>query len=469
MCNVKDASVCLSSLVFVCVRLCGHNTWKSIAASPDYDYRLLKQVSQELQRCRQAADWRGLLFHLSNVLHRKFCSMHNERLYSHGYHGTKHAIKSFYCNVVEQLSFLCTSDFGPEFTTRAKLRFFQRARRTLGKTALCLSGGGALAMYHVGCARAMVRGNCLPSIISGTSGGAIIAALVCTRNDAELRDPDFLSPTICTRYGPENRWLPTLQQQVDSFVKSRVLMDHRVFQRSAQVIFGASLTFEAAYRHSQRELNVTVTWSGTAQGKPHPLVLNHISAPTVLVWSAVTCSCALPGLMTPQSLMCLGPDGSFVPYYPSDSGMEVVDGSLQADIPVQRLSELFNAQSFIVSQTNPHIRDFVRDGREGSAAAPTGMLLGPRSRIFEVLSGFDKFLRADIGHRLRRLAKLKVIPKIYGQDFSHVISGNQQYTGDVTIGTRTHTQTHTQESDRQVTGWLEIQSFLASHCWSLRV
>ena len=163
--------------------------WKASAVSSDYDYKLLKQVNQELMRCRQLGDWRGLLFHLSNVLHRQFCLMHNERLYSFAYHGTKHAIESFYCNVVEQLSFLCTTDFGPEFTSRAKLRFFQRARRTLGKTALCLSGGEALVMYSAGICRALVRGSCLPSIIWGTSGGAIIAALVCTRNDAELRKP----------------------------------------------------------------------------------------------------------------------------------------------------------------------------------------------------------------------------------------------------------------------------------------
>lgn len=31
-----------------------------------------------------------------------------------------------------------------------KLRFFQRARKSYGKTVLCLSGGGALTMYHLG-------------------------------------------------------------------------------------------------------------------------------------------------------------------------------------------------------------------------------------------------------------------------------------------------------------------------------
>jgi len=168
-------------------------------------------------------------------------------------------VEEFLCSVVEALSFICVTDFGPEFPTRAKLRFFQRARRTLGKTVLCLSGGGALAMYHAGVCRALIHGRALPSILNGTSGGSIIAALIGTRSDAELTAPDFLSPSIVTRYGSENRWLPTLQQQVQQFVKERVLMDYRVFQRSAQVIFGEEMTFEDAYKHSSRELNITVT------------------------------------------------------------------------------------------------------------------------------------------------------------------------------------------------------------------
>ena len=131
-------------------KLCGHTAWKAAPNGPDCDYKLLRSVSAELMRFRQEADWRGLMFHLTNILHRHFCNIASENLYAQSYHGTSFAVENFYCQVVEQLSFLATTDFGPEFTTRAKLRFFQRARRTLGKTVLCLSGGGALAMYHTG-------------------------------------------------------------------------------------------------------------------------------------------------------------------------------------------------------------------------------------------------------------------------------------------------------------------------------
>jgi hypothetical protein len=47
---------------------------------------------------------------------------------------------------------------------REKLRFFERARRHMGKSALCLSGGGSLAMYHFGVVKAMLETNTLPRV-----------------------------------------------------------------------------------------------------------------------------------------------------------------------------------------------------------------------------------------------------------------------------------------------------------------
>jgi hypothetical protein len=45
--------------------------------------------------------------------------------------------------VVQCLDFLSDCE---ELSREAKLRFFAKARKSLGKTALMLSGGGAIAM-----------------------------------------------------------------------------------------------------------------------------------------------------------------------------------------------------------------------------------------------------------------------------------------------------------------------------------
>jgi predicted acylesterase/phospholipase RssA len=101
--------------------------------------------------------------------------------------------------------------------------------------------------------------------------------------------------------------------------------------------------------------------------------------------------------------------------------IEYVDGSLHADIPVQRLSELFNAQVFIVSQVNPHVAPFLTN---------TARIHGHTGEIsYSILAAAEKSLASDISHRLGRLSKLKIIPKVYGQDFRPIFDGRQRYTG----------------------------------------
>ena len=56
--------------------------------------------------------------------------------------------------VVECIQYLCDCE---ELSREEKLSFFKKARRALGQTALMLSGGGAIAMYHAGVIRALIN------------------------------------------------------------------------------------------------------------------------------------------------------------------------------------------------------------------------------------------------------------------------------------------------------------------------
>lgn len=47
-------------------------------------------------------------------------------------------------------------------------------------------------------------------------------------------------------------------------------------------------------------------------------------------------------------------------------GSPHVDGSVQSDLPMKRLAELFNVNHFIVSQVNPHIAPFLRNRPTGT-------------------------------------------------------------------------------------------------------
>jgi hypothetical protein len=59
--------------------------------------------------------------------------------------------------------------------------------------------------------------------------------------------------------------------------------------------------------------------------------------------------------------------------------------------------------------------------------------LGRKLDNADVLTRAEKWVTADILHRFKRLAKLKVIPRVYGQEVSQLVSGSQSYAGDITI------------------------------------
>jgi len=98
-----------------------------------------------------------------------------------------------------------------------------------------------------------------------------------------------------------------------------------------------------------RILNITV--SPTNKSDP-PRLLNYLSAPHVLVWSAAAASSSLPGVFKASRLLVKDPDGK--ERLEEASSMRFQDGSMEADLPMEQLSEMFNINHFIISQTNPH-------------------------------------------------------------------------------------------------------------------
>ncbi|KAL3746542.1 hypothetical protein ACJRO7_015495 [Eucalyptus globulus] len=126
-------------------------------------------------------------------------------------------------------------------------------------------------------------------------------------------------------------------------------------------------TFQEAYDMTGRVLGITVC----SPRKHEPLRrLNYLTSPHVVIWSAVTASCAFPGLFEAQELMAKDRSGEIVLYHPpfnlepeeglGPSMRRWRDGSLEIDLPMIQLKELFNVNHFIVSQANPHIAPLLR-------------------------------------------------------------------------------------------------------------
>lgn len=53
---------------------------------------------------------------------------------------------------------------GGSLPLESKLNFFKKERRSLGQTALCLSGGGSICMYHIGIVKALFDAELFSSI-----------------------------------------------------------------------------------------------------------------------------------------------------------------------------------------------------------------------------------------------------------------------------------------------------------------
>ncbi|CAE7760397.1 SDP1L, partial [Symbiodinium microadriaticum] len=112
-------------------------------------------------------------------------------------------------------------------------------------------------------------------------------------------------------------------------------------------------TFQEAFDRTGRIINITV--APTNLYDP-PRLLNYLTAPHICVWSAAVASCAIPGEILHRGylavfLKCPGSDddNSY-----SKAHHHYSDGSIENDLPMQQLSELFNVNHFIVSQVNPH-------------------------------------------------------------------------------------------------------------------
>ncbi len=170
-------------------------------------------------------------------------------------------------------------------------------------------------MYHVGVVRALSRNNLLPRVVSGSSVGSIITAVIGTRTDAELNVLDEPGNFDLSFFPTDNSG--SVYRNFQRLVSSGVLMDIQILQRCIRSNV-PDLTFQEAYERTGRVINISI--SPTDNNKDVPHLLNYLSAPNVLVWSAVLASCAIPFVFAPVELMTKDADGQLVPYF-SEGGI----------------------------------------------------------------------------------------------------------------------------------------------------
>jgi len=411
----------------------GNEKWKRLDRYSYYDHQTVRRVTSQLAQLQQNADAEGrdgmggdltaineLTTFLESCIKNNFVGIENPRLYSETYIGTKDLVQAFVDQAHQSLETVLHS---PKLSNEDKLAFFRRLDLNFGRSALCLSGGATFAYYHFGIVKALLEAGELPEIITGTSGGALVAALVATRTDDELRD--LLVPALAYRIRACHDGFTTWIQR---WWRTGARFDSIDWARQCSWFCRGSTTFREAYERTGRILNISCIPSD-----PHSptLLNNHITSPDCVIWSAVLASAAVPGILNPIVLMRKTRDGRLAPY---SFGNKWKDGSLRTDIPLRALNIHFNVNFSIVSQVNPHINLFFFAPR-GVPGRPVTHRKGRGWRGGFLGSTLETSIKLDLQKYLKILRHLELLPRLLGQDWSEIWL--QTFSGTVTIWPKT--------------------------------
>ncbi|KAL9605812.1 MAG: hypothetical protein Q9179_000998 [Wetmoreana sp. 5 TL-2023] len=306
----------------------GNQEWKSIDEYAYYDHATVARVRGQLKLVRsraQAEDASSaaeatdqLRTLVEACVKNNAFGVENPRLYSETYYGTKSLAQDFINELHASLQFLLQNS---NLSQADKSSLAKHLHTNFGQTALCLSGGATFAYYHFGVVKALTDHSLLPDVITGTSGGALVAALVSTRTDSELKS--LLVPALAHRIKAcEDGFLTW----VPRWWRTGARFDSLEWARHCSWFCRGSTTFREAYERTGRILNVSCVPSDPYS----PTILaNYLTAPDCVIWSAVLASAAVPGILNPVVLMMKTRSGDLAPY---SFGHKWKDGSIKLDL-----------------------------------------------------------------------------------------------------------------------------------------
>lgn len=345
-------------------RLIGSGLWRHNFTSKKYDYQLISDRLSTLREARVTGDVYLLLklFRTGSFL-RNFGGIANRELFNRSYAGTKTLIEDYISEVLHCLHYLDEVGLHDHQLTsnQLKLNFFHDARQSFGSTALILQGGSLFGLCHLGVVKALYFKGLLPRIISGSAMGATVAALVCCLTNDELATRlssvtediskiDRLNTDVDERYG----------SIIENVITKGYSQDILVFMKYVQGIVG-DMTFEEAYLKTEKILNIIVH----PTDKAIPNILSYVSAPNILIWSAVYASIGSNVLKDDVKLYVKDLQNEIVPYSFNTKNPYVFLSPQKAsespvnESPYTRVTELFNVNNFIVSLARPYLAPLI--------------------------------------------------------------------------------------------------------------
>ncbi|CEN62105.1 Putative Patatin-like serine hydrolase [Aspergillus calidoustus] len=402
--------------------------WRQNPTSKYYDYRLIMGRLTALMTAREDDDILMLVNLLRSGLVRNLGNITTHKLFLYAHAGTKLLIDDYITQVALSIQHVTALQTAPVhesgFTSQAKVELLHDTRQAFGRTTLLLQGGSTFGLCHLGVVKALHLQGLLPRIITGTATGALIAALVGVHSEDELlnfldgdridlsaferrqrpeaQPPGWISWLLPSSAFADNG-LMTLIRRTRRYLTKGYFLDAKVLEECVRANLG-DLTFEEAYARSKRILNITVATSGRS-GTPN--LLNYLTAPNVLIWSAAVASnTSNNGFYRPVTIYCKDEAGSIVPWPHSQDVIFQPWRHISYDegeSPLSRIAELFNVNHFIISQARPYIIPFLRSELNFLDRRPT-------TGRWNMTRALARLVALEIGHRLRQLNYLSLLP-----------------------------------------------------------
>lgn len=306
----------------------------------------------------------------------------------------------------------------PHFHREQLVAFLKRARAAYGRTALCLSGGAMMGLYHFGHLQGLMETDCLPQIVSGTSAGSVVGAVLCTRTNEELQR-DLVPEVMGIKMKCFARSWP---DRIRSVIKHGRMFSGEDWLVMIKWFTCGNMTFQEAYDKTGRVFCISL--ASTTKKAP-PVLLNHITAPHITLASAVVASAAVPGFVEPMRLEIKDSDGTV-----RSAGNETYfDGSIQHDIPVNGLAEQLNCQFFVAAQCNPHVVPFFFNAK-GGAGSPSRWRSDEQDSSWRggfLLAALEMYLKNDMKSKFRFLHEMEA-----AVGFTSPMMA-QEFVGSITI------------------------------------
>ncbi|EJS41694.1 stc2p [Saccharomyces arboricola H-6] len=407
--------------------LTGFSDWKTVDQSSLYNYKLLRDLTLRMRHLRTTHDYHRLLYLIRTKWVRNLGNMNNVNLYRHSHSGTKQIIHDY---VQESEAVLTALIHGSEMNDHYLLGILQQTRRNIGRTALVLSGGSTFGLFHIGVLAALFESELMPKVISGSSAGAIVASIFCVHTTQEI--PSLLTNILNMEFNifnDDNSKSPNenLLIKISRFCRNGTWFNNKPLINTMLSFLG-NLTFREAYNKTGKILNVTVSPASIYE---QPKLLNNLTAPNVLIWSAVCASCSLPGVFPSTPLFEKDPHSGAIKEWGATnlhlSNMKFMDGSVDNDMPISRLSEMFNVDHIIACQVNIHVFPLLKFSNTCVGGEIEKEIT---ARFRNQVTKIFKFFSNETIHFLDILKEVEFHPYLMTK-LKHVFL--QQYSGNITI------------------------------------